>query len=186
MTGRERRGHGGFAVPKVLLGVAVLIAATAGGQAGWAQTPIPPSPKEFAMDASQSDHFEIEAARVAEVEGRDPRVRAFAKQMIGDHARLSEELDRAVAPSGMPPPQPGMSSDEAALLSSLQSVRGADFDRTYARQQILAHAQAVAVEESFAKAGADPNLRKAAQSALPVIQDHLRMAQRLRDQVGGS
>jgi putative membrane protein len=136
------------------------------------------------MDASQSDKYEIEAARVAEVEGRDPRVRSFAQQMIVDHARLDEDLRRAAAASGMSPPQPGMSSDEAALLSSLQSVRGADFDRTYARQQALAHAQAVAVEGSFATAGLDPNLRKAAQSALPMIQDHLRGAQQLRDQVG--
>ena len=48
-----------------------------------------------------------------------------------------------------------MSSDQAMLLSGLQSLRGADFDKAYARQQILAHAQAIAVEESFANSGAD-------------------------------
>jgi putative membrane protein len=44
------------------------------------------------------------------------------------------------------------------LLSGLQGLRGRDFDKTYARQQELAHAQAVAVVESFAAAGSDPNL----------------------------
>jgi hypothetical protein len=33
-------------------------------------------------------------------------------------------------------------------------------------------------------AGADESLRRAAQSALPMIREHLRMAQGLRDQVG--
>ena len=92
----------------------------------------------------------------------------------------------AALASGLPLPGSGMSSDQAALLSSLQSFRGADFDKAYARQQALADAQAVAVEDSFATAGSDPNLRKAAQSALQTIRDHLKMAQQLRDQVGGS
>ena len=79
-----------------------------------------------------------------------------------------------------------MSSDQAILVSSLQSVRGPAFDKAYSRQQELARAQAVAVEESFATAGSDPNLRKAAQSALPSIRDHLKKAQPLRVDVGGS
>jgi putative membrane protein len=106
--------------------------------------------------------------------------------MIQDHIRLSEELSKAATTAGLPPPERGMSSDQAMLLSSLQSLRGSDFDKTYARQQELAHAQAVAVEESFATAGSDPNLRKAAQSALPSTTEHLKMAQQLRLDLGGS
>jgi putative membrane protein len=75
---------------------------------------------------------------------------------------------------------------EKCGLGSLQSVRGPDFDKTYARQQELAHAQAFAVEESFATAGSDPNIRKVAQSVLPSIRVHLKMAQQLRADVGGS
>jgi putative membrane protein len=143
-------------------------------------------PKDFVMAASQSDQYEILAASVASVQGRDPRVRTFAQEMIRDHARLSEELCKAATASGLPAPERGMSSVQAMLLSSLQSVRGPDFDKTYARQQELAHAQAVAVEESFARAGSDPNLRMAAQSALPSIREHLKKAQQLRVDVGGS
>ena len=156
------------------------------GNGAQAQTPIPPSPTDFVMAASQSDQYEIFAARVAEVQGQDPRVRAFAQAMIRDHTRLAEDLRGAAMASGLPPPGQGMSSDEARLLGSLQSLRGPDFDKTYARQQELAHAQAVAVEESFAAAGSDPNLRKAVQSALPTIRDHLKMAHRLSLDVGGS
>ena len=171
---------------KGAFGVAVFAAASLAGHAGFAQTRTPPSPKDFAMAESQSDQYEILAARVALVEGRDPRVTAFAERMIDEHDRASEALLKAVAASKMLPPQPGMSSDQAALLSSLQGVRGADFDRAYARQQVLAHTQAAAVNESFAMSGADPTLKMSAQAALPMIRDHLRMAQALRDLVGGS
>jgi putative membrane protein len=151
-----------------------------------AQTAIPPAPKDFVAAALQSDHYEIMAASVAEVEGRDPHVRTYAREMIQEHTRLAEDLRQTAAVSGLPPLASGMSSDQARLLSSLQSVRGQDFDRTYARQQQLAHAEALAVDESFAAAGSDQNLRKAAQSALPSLRDYLKKAEQLSLDVGGS
>ena len=166
--------------------VATALVISLGCHAAQAQTPIPPSPKDFVMVAAQSDQYEIMAAHLAEVQGQDPHVRAFAHEMIRDHTGLNEDLRKAAMASGLPPPSSGMSSDEAALLSGLQGLRGAEFDRAYARQQELAHAQAVAVEDSFATAGADANLKKAAQSALPTIQNHLKMAHQLRAQLGGS
>jgi putative membrane protein len=138
------------------------------------------------MAASQSDQYEILAARVAEVQSQDSRVRTFALEMIQEHTRLAEDLRKAAIASDLPPPELGISSDQASLLSSLQSVRGAEFDKTYARQQELAHAQALAVDESFATSGSAPNLRKAAESALPFIRDHSKKAQKLRVDVGGS
>ncbi|MCW6508340.1 DUF4142 domain-containing protein [Lichenifustis flavocetrariae] len=162
------------------------IVAAIGCHGAQAQTPIPPSPQDFVMAASQSDHYEIMAAHLALVQGQDPRVRTFAEGMVRDHTRLNEDLRKAAIASGLPSPSPGMSSDQAALLSGLQSLRGADFDKAYTRQQVLAHTQAVAVEDSFAAAGAEANLKKAAQSAVPTIQDHLKMARQLSAEVGGS
>jgi putative membrane protein len=101
-----------------------------GGHGAQAQTPIPPSPRVFVIAASQSDQYEIMAARLASVQGQAPRVRAFAQEMIQDHIRLSEELSKAATTAGLPPPECGMSSDQAMLLSSLQSLRGSDFDET--------------------------------------------------------
>ena len=136
------------------------------------------------MAASQSDEYEIQSGRVAEVQSNDARVREFAQHMIRDHTRTSENLRQAAITSGLQQPEPGLSSDQARLLSSLQSLRGAEFDRTYARQQALAHTQAQAVNESFAEGGSNLNLRNAAESALPIIRDHLKMAQRLRVDIG--
>ncbi len=172
-------------LPKTRTWGAVALALALGCGAAGAQTPIPPAPKDFAASAAQSDQYETMAAQVALVEAQDPRVRSFAEAMLKDHARTAEALRRAATASGLPPPAPGMSSDEAALLSGLQGVRGAAFDKRYAGQQVVAHAQAVAVADSFATAGADPALREAARSALPMMRDHLKKAQELRDAVGG-
>ena len=79
-----------------------------------------------------------------------------------------------------------MSSDQAAMLTSLQSLRAADFDKTYARQQALAHDQALAIMQSYATSGMDPNLQKVAQATVPIIQHRLEMAQQPSAVLGGS
>jgi putative membrane protein len=147
---------------------------------------VPPSAPDFAIDAAQSDAYEVVAAQDALAQSRNPRVKAFAQQMIDDHTRMSESLRRAATASGVSLPPPAISSDQASLLSALQSLTGAEFDRTYARQQVLAHRQAIAVEQTYASAGSDTNLRGVAQSALPVIQHHLEMAEQMRAALGGS
>ena len=164
---------------------AATLAVTIACSTAQAQTPIPPSPKDFVMAASQSDQYEILAAHLALVQAQDPHVRAFAEGMIQDHTRLTADLRQAAKAAGLPPVGLGMSSDQAAFLSGLQSLRGAEFDKAYARQQELMHAQAVAVEGSFAEMGTEANLKRAAQAALPLIQDHLTMARQLRVDVGG-
>ncbi len=165
----------------VIAGIAII-----GGYAVQAQTPIPPSPKDFALDVSHGNQYEILAANVAEIQAKNPRVRKFAEEMVRDHDRLAQDLRQAAKASGLPPLLSSMSSDQASLLSSLQGARGADFEKAYARQQVLVHAQAIAIEESFATAGADPNLRKVAQAALPIIKDHLKKARQLAMDVGAT
>ena len=182
---RARADVGAITMRNLGSRAAVALAPSLCGGGALAETAIPPSPRDFAAMASQSDHYETLAAEVALIQGQDPRVRAFAETMLRDHARTAETLRQAAMTAGLPPPTPGLSSDEAALLSALQGARGQGFDRTYARQQVVAHAAAIAVEESFAEAGTDPALRTAAQAGLPIIRDHLLAARRLVKDLGG-
>ena len=158
--------------------VALALSLCCGGGA-LAQTVIPPSPTDFAAMASQSDRYETMAAEIALIQAQDPRVRAFAETMLRDHVRTDETIRQAAMTAGLPLPTPGLSSDEAALLSALQGARGHEFDRAYVRQQVVAHAAAVAVEENFADAGVSPALQTAAQAALPIVRDHLKAARQL-------
>jgi putative membrane protein len=154
------------------------------GTTCYGQTPIPAPPRDFAAAVVQSDQYEVAAADDALAQSQDPRLRDFAQRMIRDHTQSTDSIERAAAASGLPPPPMAMSSDEAGLLSTLQSLRGADFDRAYAKQQVLAHHMAIAVIGDFARSGGDPNLRAAAREALPMIQHHLDMALALRGAEG--
>lgn len=164
------------------IAIAVMAAAMAASAA--AQAP-PPSPEEFAKQAAQSDQFEILSGRVAEVQSPDPRIRALAETLIRDHSRTSAAVKEAARQSGLKPPPDGMDADQSRLLYSLQSVSGAEFDKLFLTQQAVAHQGALAVQQTYASSGSDPNLKRAAAAALPVIQQHLQMVRQMKGAGGG-
>jgi putative membrane protein len=61
------------------------------------------------------------------------------------------------------------------MVARLQGRTGADFDREYARQQLVAHQQALALHTNFAARGDTPALRAVAGAAVPVVTQHLNM-----------
>src|ERR1700712_4172272 len=106
------------------LGISLILAmdSQAAAQSG------PPSPGDFAMASAQSDAYEIDAARVAEVEAHDPKIRDFAKQMLQDHTMTRDALKAAALKANLPPLPDTPNPDQARLLSALQSLKGHDFN----------------------------------------------------------
>ena len=175
--------HGGGRALGRKMTVAIALAAMA-SQWAMAQEPLPLS--DFARSMSQSDQYEIQAAYVVLVQNQNPKVRDFARQMITDHGQERDSLQKAIsAAHGIPLP-PSMTSEQSMMLAALQSLRGAELDRVYIRQQIMAHHQALAVFRSYATAGTDENLRQLAQSGEAATKRHLEMAEQVRVALAGS
>ena len=142
--------------------------------------PKTPKPQEFVETVAQSDGYEIAAARCALAQSRNAQVRAFADRMIADHQQMTQSLAAAAKASGLEPPRPHVGADQSRFLSSLQSLRGDEFDREYGRQQMLAHTAALAVMRGYAEKGSDPGLRRLAAASAPMIEGHLQAARQLR------
>lgn len=162
----------------LVAGAAALLAAPA-----WAEPPM--SAQDFVNAAAQSDFYEIQAANVVLKQSDNAQVRGFAQMMIDDHTRTSEALRQAAMASSLPPPPMALSGDQQGMLSALQSMKSPDLERAYITQQVNAHTSALVTEQGYAASGADPNLRKAAQSAVPIIQHHLEMARQMKAASGG-
>lgn len=165
-----------------MLGTAalVLFAAPAGAQApGSAQT------RNYVAAAGQSDAFEMLEADTALAQSKDPKVRAFAQQMLKDHAQLSQTLGQAAASAGVAPPPMIVGADQAPLLAALQSLNGADFDHAYWQHQALAHRSALTATQDYATTGDSTPVRQAAASAVPIITAHLDMAKQMEAQSEG-
>ena len=161
----------------IALGAAALASAV---PAVAAPAPGSRQPREYVQAAGHSDAFELLEATTALAQSTDPQVRAFAQQMLQDHHGTSDSLRQATASDGLAPPPMGLSADQAPLLAALQSLRGAEFDKAYWRQQALSHRAALVTAQRYAAQGDDPAGRQAAAGAVPVISAHLATAERSR------
>jgi putative membrane protein len=136
----------------------------------------------FRMMAASSDMLEIQSSRLALERSRNEAVRGFAQRMIRDHTRTTNELMRIAPIQG----QPAMDPRHAALLTQLQGAQGADFDRAYVQGQVMAHREAVALFESYARSGDNRQLVAFAREQRPHLRRHLRSAQALQRRMAAS
>jgi putative membrane protein len=150
-----------------------------GMSAGMAGGMTPTNRGGYLQMAASSDMYEIQSSQIALTKARMPAVRQFAQMMINDHSNTTQQLMAASRSAGIPPMSPMMMPMHARMVAQLQGApAGPAFDRLYARQQLMAHQQALALHSNYAARGDTPALRGVAGAATPIVRGHLQMVQR--------
>lgn len=135
--------------------------------------------QNFANLAAASDMFEIQSSRLALQRSRNPATRRFADRMIADHTKSSQQLAALAQAKGIVLPT-GLDPEGQRMMAAIENTRRL-FDQEYFRQQGMAHQAAVQAYQTEIASGYDAELRGFAQQTLPVIQEHLRMAESFRN-----
>jgi putative membrane protein len=136
-------------------------------------TPDTSSPQGFVDTMAASDLFEIEAAKLAQAQGKSDKIKAFAAMMIKDHTASSDKLKAAVAEAGGGlTVAPALAPDQQGLLDQLKTA-GENFDAMYAQQQVDAHETALAVLQAQAASGTVAQLKTFAGEVAPIVEAHL-------------
>jgi putative membrane protein len=132
----------------------------------------------FLMDAVRGDIAETKMGELAQEKGQSEAVRAFGEMLVEDHssamkktAELAKDLN--VIPPALPTAEQTRKHDELARLS------GAQFDQQFAAEMTKAHEETIAKYEMQARSG-NSEVAKHAEELLPVLEEHLAMAQRLQ------
>jgi len=128
----------------------------------------------FAEAAAVSGVAEVTLSEIGLQRASDPELNKFSKQMIDEHTKLNQDLTSLCAQKRIALPR----TVDARVQFCAQSLKGApgeDFDRCYAKAQLMAHMEAVASFEAEAERGQDADMKALAAKALPRIKDHLRM-----------
>ena len=118
----------------------------------------------------------------------NPEVKAFAKQMMGEHhslrlqgQQLAKRLNVTPAPPADDPLKPAAASEMAALRAA---PKGAQFDRTYIEQEIGIHKAVLDLAEKAHGAAQNEELKKLIEQAKPVIEKHLDRAEEIQKKLG--
>lgn len=133
----------------------------------------------FIEQASVASLGEIQASQRVMQDSIADDTRNLARRLNEDHFALLQQLRALATQLAITLP------DEAALAERAsqarpQPVKGLSPDAAFAVAQITAHEQVVSLFSQEARSGDAPALSKAfAEQHLPLLQRHLRMAQRL-------
>ena len=105
-------------------------------------------------------------------------MRAFGQKMVADHLQANQELQAIAKQQNLTLPT-NPDSASTSMEQRLQSSSGSAFDTAYTKDMVQDHQQDVADFQQEASSGQDPALKAFAQKYLPVLQQHLQMAQQL-------
>ena len=139
-----------------------------------------PGTSDFVQKAAMSDMYEVEAGKIASQKGKSDAVKTFGQMMVDAHSKTTEELKGIVASESIKVDLPAkLDAKHQKLIDDLNGASDADFDKTYAKQQVDGHQDAVSLFDAYAKKGDNAALKTFAQKTLSVIQQHLDEAKKL-------
>ena len=143
---------------------------------GAAQKENMPTGKAFIKNAAEINIGEIALGKLAEAKGQNQAIKDFGKRMLEDHTKAEDALQRIAKQEGVTlPKQP--SAEGKSLHQQLSSASGAQFDEAYIRHMLSGHKGAIADFEKEIEDGRTPAIKSYAETVLPIIQDHIRVAE---------
>ncbi|KAG9566882.1 hypothetical protein KCV01_g20157, partial [Aureobasidium melanogenum] len=138
-----------------------------------------PTDAGFYKNASASGIAEVEMSQLALKQSSSPSVQKFAQRMVEDHGKANDELktlksgDKGYSMVTEPDP------DAQKAIDAMTRLKGAEFDKAYAKQMVADHEVAVAAFEVEIEKGSNPKLKDFAKKTLPTLKHHLEMAKSL-------
>jgi putative membrane protein len=137
---------------------------------------------DFVVKASRINMEEVQLGELAEKKSNNPEVRSFAERIVRDHSQSNTRLQELATQKGAAVPTE-MSRKEDATIQHLESLSGAAFDKAFAEHMVKGHKHAIKEYKSAAKDMSDADLRTLAETTLPVLEEHLSIAEQLEKTV---
>jgi len=130
----------------------------------------------FVTKAMQGGIAEVELGKLAEDKGSSETVKNFGKKMVEDHSKANDELKTIASGKGMTLPT-AMDSKSETMKGRLSGMSGAEFDRAYMQDMVSDHQKDVAEFRKEANSGSDAEVKAFAAKTLPILEEHLKLAQ---------
>lgn len=128
----------------------------------------------FVQQATESSRKEIQSARDALLQLKNPELIRVAEMLVNDHSGANQRLSKIAEAKQWPLPAPQAQSAPPSGTAS------SDFDAKWTQEMIAGHERSIALYHAEAQGGEDKDLRKYASETLPTIERHLAELRRLQ------
>jgi putative membrane protein len=138
-----------------------------------------PAKTEFLVEALRTSLAEARLGELATQQSYDMRVRDFGARLRSDHTAHAAEIERLLEPLGVTiPTEP--SAEALAQQATLQRLTGTEFDGAFVQLMIWSHTEAIEKYGAQTHANPDRALHDFAAASLPMLREHLSIAEGLR------
>src|SRR5262245_25704861 len=138
--------------------------------------------QNFVKEAAAGGMMEVELGKVAADKATNDKVKAFGRQMQEDHGKAAEELKALASSKGVQIPT-ALEGKHKRTVDRLSKLSGPEFDRQYIRTMIEDHKEDLKAFQREAEKGKDPDVKQFAAKYVPMIKNHLEMAQTTGEQL---
>jgi len=132
--------------------------------------------RKFMEKAAQGGLAEVQLGKLASEKASAPEVKQFGQRMVDDHTKANDQLKQLASSKGVNLPTELDRSDQREM-DKLSKLSGAEFDREYMKNMVSDHKKDVSEFKSEASRAKDSSVKQFAASTLPVLQQHLELAQ---------
>lgn len=151
-----------------LVGVGLFTAASAQAEG---------SAEKFIDAAMRGNLAEVSMGKLAENNSSNAKVKAFGTMLRTDHSKAYRDAGVAASAKGVNiPTEP--TKDQQELYFKMEKMRGAEFDKEFAKHMVKDHKDDIKMYEKEARENDGP-ISQYAINTLPTLRRHLAAAERL-------
>lgn len=125
---------------------------------------------------AEANQAEIATGKLAVDKAKNPQVKQFGQRMVDDHGKANDQLKQLASTKNVTLPT-DLDKSTQREYDKLSKLSGADFDREYMKHMVSDHKKDISEFQKEAKSGKDADVKQFASSTLPVLQEHLQLAQ---------
>jgi len=140
---------------------------------------------KFVNNAARGGEAEVKLGHLAEQKGSNQAVRDFGQRMVKDHTAANDKLKTVASEKGITWPS-SIDAKDQVLYDRLSKLSGTEFDRVYINAMVRDHTQDVSEFRHESQAAKDQAVRSFASDTLPTLEDHLKEAKQVQQQVGAT
>ncbi len=131
--------------------------------------------RKFVEKAAKGGHAEVELGQYMKEHAHDEQVKQFAARMVHDHSQADEKLQAIARQDNLQLPS-GMDEKSRKFMDKLEKLQGEALDREYMNHMVKDHKKDISAFRKEAKKAKNPDLRNFAQSTVPTLEEHLKLA----------